>query len=222
MDLKVVNNNTTIIKGTRSTSGDGLWDIPIPQNILPPKNPISTKAFTKITYPTPTSNSLNITLRTDKQASNLAAYLHAVYFSPVKHTFLNAIKQNFFLTWTGLTYLLIQKYPVVPQPTILGHIEQKKYSLCSTKPKLTQNKAYNKSNDTIYSIIQNSNRSFMDLKGRFPYKSPRGNEYILIAYHIDSNTILGTPVKNKQSNTMHGYTCIINLNYPLTLLTPIF
>ena len=52
------------MKGLISTSGGGLRDIPILQNILPPKNHKSTKTFTKITYITPTPNSLNIILRT--------------------------------------------------------------------------------------------------------------------------------------------------------------
>ena len=42
----------------------------------------------------------------------------------------------------------------------------------------------------------------MDLTGRFPYKSSRGNEYILIAYHFDSNVIWGLPVKNRQAKTL--------------------
>ena len=42
----------------------------------------------------------------------------------------------------------------------------------------------------------------MDLAGRFSYKSSLGNEYILIAYHVDSDAILGTPARNKQANTL--------------------
>ena len=42
----------------------------------------------------------------------------------------------------------------------------------------------------------------MDLTGRFPHCSSRGNEYILIAYHYDSNTILGIPIKNRQAATI--------------------
>ena len=114
---------------------------------------------------------------------------------------MHAIKEIFFLTWPGLTYSLIQKHLVVPQSTLLGHIKQEKHSLRSTKPQLTQNKTYTESNDMFYSIIQNKNKAFMDLTGRIPYKSSRGNEYILIAYHVDSNAIIGTPVKNRQANT---------------------
>ena len=42
----------------------------------------------------------------------------------------------------------------------------------------------------------------MDLTGRFPYKSSRGNEYILIAYHFDFNAILGVAIKNHQAKTI--------------------
>ena len=64
----------------------------------------------------------------------------------------------------------------------------------------------------------------MDLTGRFPYKSSLGNGYILIAFHKDSDAILGTPVKNKQAHTLnkHGYTFTTNLHSPPTLLTPGF
>ena len=55
----------------------------------------------------------------------------------------------------------------------------------------------------------------MDLTGRFPYKSLRGNEYILIAYHVDSNAILGTSVKNKQANTLKQ--AWLRLHYKLAL-----
>ena len=65
--------------GTRSTTGDGLWDIPIPQNEASQNND-RPKAKNQITYPTPTPNSLNIILRADKRASDLAAYLHAACF----------------------------------------------------------------------------------------------------------------------------------------------
>ena len=42
----------------------------------------------------------------------------------------------------------------------------------------------------------------MDLTGYFPYKSSGSYEHILIAYHIDVNAILGTPVKNWQTHAL--------------------
>ena len=57
-------------------------------------------------------------------------------------------------------------------------------------------------NQAIYSIIHNTNNALIDLTGRFPYKSFRGNNYILIAYHGDANAIIGTLVKNRQANAL--------------------
>jgi hypothetical protein len=36
-----------------------------------------------------------------------------------------------------------------------------------------------------------------DLTGRFPVRSSRGNQYLLVAYEYDSNGILIEPVKNR-------------------------
>ena len=55
-----------------------------------------------------------------------------------------------------------------------------------------------KINEVIYSIIDSppTGLSYIDLTGRFPYKSTRGNEHILVGYHYDANAILATPLKN--------------------------
>ena len=59
-----------------------------------------------------------------------------------------------------------------------------------------------KTHDAIFSITSKSDKAFMDLTGRFPHCSSRGNEYILVAYHYDSNAIIGLPLKNRQSDTI--------------------
>ena len=64
----------------------------------------------------------------------------------------------------------------------------------------------------------------MDLTGRFPHKTSRGNEYVLIAFHVDSNAIRGTPVSNKQANTLkqarlHLHNkLVLSTNTPNTLI----
>lgn len=42
----------------------------------------------------------------------------------------------------------------------------------------------------------------MDLTGQFPYRSAKGNEYLLIGYHNDANAILAIPIKNRQAETI--------------------
>ena len=38
---------------------------------------------------------------------------------------------------------------------------------------------------------------YIDLTGRFPKQSSRGNEYILVAYHYNANLIKAIPIKNR-------------------------
>ena len=39
----------------------------------------------------------------------------------------------------------------------------------------------------------------MDLTGKFPYKSSRGNQYFVVLYDYDSNAIVFGPIKSRQS-----------------------
>jgi hypothetical protein len=203
-------NNVKILEGNRSTSGDGLWDIPIIT-----KN----KKIQHNTTPSPHQEpSINIILRTNKKSTDLAMYHHGAVFSPTPDTFIKAIDNNFFLGWPGLTSSLIAKHLPPSTSTNAGHMRQERHSLRSTKSIPTTAAAanisaiddhfptfdpnYNKTHDVCYSLFATTDKAFMDLTGRFPYKSSRGNEYILIAYHYDSNAILGLPLKNRQAKTI--------------------
>ena len=61
-----------------------------------------------------------------------------------------------------------------------------------------------KTNDVIYTLVESSPKglSYIDLTGRFPFKSAKGNQYILVAFHVDANAILGHAIKNRESNTL--------------------
>ena len=62
-----------------------------------------------------------------------------------------------------------------------------------------------KTNDVLYMLVDDADgmsRAYTDLTGRFQYRSSRGNEYVLVAYHYDANAILATPVRNRQKETL--------------------
>ena len=61
-----------------------------------------------------------------------------------------------------------------------------------------------KSNDVAYMLIDRKelNTAYIDLTGRFPMRSSRGNQYILIGYHYDANCIHGIAIKNRKSATL--------------------
>ena len=51
---------------------------------------------------------------------------------------------------------------------------------------------------------------YTDDCGRFPIRSRSGNEYIIIAYHCDSNTILQAPfVNRKGKHRIRAYNSIM-------------
>ena len=55
----------------------------------------------------------------------------------------------------------------------------------------------------IYVIQENKiGLGYMDLTGRFPYESSRGNKYMMVAYHYDGNAIRIEALKNRQAGTI--------------------
>ena len=43
---------------------------------------------------------------------------------------------------------------------------------------------------------------YMDLTGRFPQRSSRGNNYILIVYHYEANAIIAKAIKDRTATTI--------------------
>ena len=61
-----------------------------------------------------------------------------------------------------------------------------------------------KKNEVMYHVYTSelTGKVYSDLTGKFPYRSSRGNAYILIGYHFDGNASLATPTKNRQDRTI--------------------
>ena len=69
-----------------------------------------------------------------------------------------------------------------------------------------------KTNNVVYMLYSSSSKGmgYIDLTGRFPYRSESGNQYILVAYHHDANAIYGQPLKNRESASITSAWTIIN------------
>ena len=68
-----------------------------------------------------------------------------------------------------------------------------------------------KTQEVIYSLFESDKElGYMDLTGRFPYKSSRGNEYIMVAYCYDGNAILAQPLKNREAKSIVDAWTVIN------------
>ena len=114
------------------------------------------------------------------------------------------------------------------ESTAQGHMHQEKQNLQSTKqpkiektdnplPSLQSNSVNDdifppspapniKTHQVAHSIMNRKelNTAYQDLTGRFPMKSSRGNECILVGYHYDANCILAHPAKNRKGPTLVG------------------
>ena len=167
----------------------------------------------------------------------MAQFLHGACFSPVKITFLKAIKNKHFTSWPGLDERLIEKILLPSMTTEAGYLNQERQYFQSTSTnkkiqermkKLIQEAPKGqpfkqmleedihkdvfllsdlpniKTHQVIFSIIESSHAGigYTDLTGRFPFRSSRGNEYILIGYHYDANATLAEPIKNMEAETI--------------------
>ena len=179
---------------------DGLWDIELP---LPP--------------PTQTYHAI---ITKNQTKTELAQYLHACCFSPTPSTFLRAIRNSNFITWPGLTAKNIAKHlgPVIT--TAKGHLDQERKNLLSTTRVIfteniqeindedffpSQEDAPVTKTHECYALImpfRSREVGYSDLTGRFPPKSSRGNQYLLVVHDYESNCILVEPLTNRNAGEL--------------------
>jgi hypothetical protein len=81
----------------------------------------------------PQTNALNVIIHKKKTHLELAQYLHAACYSPVKSTFQRAIKNGHFTSWPGLTVDVIKNHLPRSVATVQGHLHQERQGLQTTK-----------------------------------------------------------------------------------------
>jgi hypothetical protein len=81
---------------------------------------------------------------------DLINYLHAACFSPVKSTWITAIKNGNFLSWPGLTEHAVEKHLFKSTATTKGHLNQQRQNARTTQIKST--KASNQEIDIDHGI----------------------------------------------------------------------
>ena len=119
-------------------------------------------------------------------------YHHKSCCSPTKYGWGKEITKNFFTSWPGLSFALVQKYLSKKQSTIIGHLQQPRKGLRSTQEKVLQSEPYT-GQDQFTSSMQSEDTNILFLKtvdligivytdkaGRLPVTSSKGNTYILV------------------------------------------
>ena len=62
--------------------------------------------------------------------------------------------------------------------------------------------------------------AYINLTGRFPYRSAGGNKYVLVGYHYNANPILCTALKKRQAVTITKAWSELNTKFYQARITP--
>lgn len=201
--------NKTIMDGIR-TSENGLWQLSLIQPSLtpsipvlgPPPPPYAHQSYAAVQSATP---------------SELVAFAHATLFSPTLSTLQQALDRGFLPNFMGQTAKALKKYPPQSVAMIKGHLDQARKNQRSTKPgdvHLTptlvpeptslEDEAFptsepdNARTHQCYAAVFEpaAGQIHSDQTGKFVVASSIGNNYVLVVYDYDSNSILVEPMRS--------------------------
>jgi hypothetical protein len=146
--------------------------------------------------------------------ADLVAFAHATLFSPALSTLKAALDRGFLPHFMGLTAATLSKSPPHSVAMIKGHLDQTRKNQQSTKAKPPPSSPLNgdpdpdrfppsePKNDRTHhcfaAIIEPATGQIhTDQTGKFVVASSAGNNYIIVLYDYDSNSILVAPLRNR-------------------------
>jgi hypothetical protein len=205
------------------TTAPAVQATPLSTTTKTPTLPKPATATTLAPTPTPTSTPIPTSTKLSETAKRtydlpstpaLIQYLHATAGSPVKATWLAAIKRGYFHSWPGLTYETAARYCPTPDATIKGHMAQHRQHVRSTKTTPATMQPIRPppahSTHTVGLLEIPLNKLFTDDTGRFPIRARSGNQYLMVAYHYTTNAILIRPFASKaDAHRIPAYTAIM-------------
>jgi len=149
--------------------------------------------------------------------AQLVAFAHATLFSPPLSTLEQALKKGYLTNFPGLTATLLRKYPPQSIPMIKGHLDQTRQNLRSTKDKPTDvptdsddypitPTGHERTHHCYVALMEPTGQVYTDQTGRFITPSSTGNNYLMVLYDYDSNSIMAAPIKSRTDKAiLDGY-----------------
>ena len=117
--LYITKDGETLLTGLKNRS-NGMWEIDLADQAPPAPAP----PLTPVTNSLSVNNAIANNVLAEATKPDLCRYYHAACFSPVKSTWLAAIKNGHFASWPGLTEDFVKKYYEKSINTSLGHMHQ--------------------------------------------------------------------------------------------------
>ena len=210
--VAVHRNDELILDGIR-TPATGLWHLSLVKttlDIAPATSPppmLLHHSFAAIHSATP---------------AELVAFAHASLFSPALSTLTTALKRGYLPNFMGLTAKALRKYPPHSVAMVKGHLDQARKNQRSTKKALPSTSPPTDTTDSpdpalipddpfppsdpgnlrahhCYATVFEpaTGQIHSDQTGQFVVASSAGNNYILVVYDYDSNSILVEPMRSR-------------------------
>ena len=142
-------------------------------------------------------------------------YLHAAAGYPTKATWLKAIRRGNYSTWPLITVTNVHKYFPESEETQFGHQHGQRQGVRRTgiKPSKTKRAPVTESpestpepmeekNDVYTRTYDTKDFVYSDQTGKQFMISSQGNQYQMVMYHVDSNSIFVGTMKNKTEGEM--------------------
>ena len=142
-------------------------------------------------------------------------YLHAAAGYPTKATWLKAIRRGNYSTWPLITVTNVHKYFPESEETQFGHQHGQRQGVRRTgiKPSKTKRAPVNESpestpepmeekNDVYTRTYDTKDFVYSDQTGKQFTMSSQGNQYQMVMYHVDSNSIFVGTMRNKTEGEM--------------------
>ena len=214
--VKIYYKDAIIMSGARSINTNNLWVLELDD--LPNQTTTNVVTFADSSVSTTSVGTANSLVAHDTMSERIAFY-HATCFSPVISTWCDAIDAGHFTTWPELTSARVRKHlPRGSIPMIKGHLHQQRANIQSTKkhpnnpviettPTTTEpendftptptSPPEQRSGAVLVQIIEITGKSYSDQTGKFLATSSSGNNYVLVLYEYDSNSIHGVAIKNR-------------------------
>ena len=189
-------------------------DLPVP--------PMSSAANTVLCPPAPPLLQHSYTAAHSATPAELVAFAHAALFSPALSTLAKALERGFLpqcmMCWLTSQNLLRNPHPPQSVAMVKGHLDQTRKNQRSTKKTI----AYNDDNEDdglfpssepgnarthhCYASVSEPTKGqiYSNQTGKFVVASSTGNNYILVVYDYDSNSILVQPMRSRTGPCILG------------------
>jgi hypothetical protein len=194
--MRVLDDGACVLTGTQHTPS-GMWHV----------NGVHRNASIQHS-PQAQSNKLGGTT-----IAETVAYAHATLFSPALSTLENALDNNFLTNFPGLTVDTLRRHIPTSIPMDKGHMDQIRQNVRSTKPPRPQPEPDTdpnpspitiKTHECYTAIYEPHGQIYSNQTGRFIVPSSSGNNYIMVLYDYDSNSIFAQPFKNRTAACILG------------------